>query len=285
MTMLEAGTVIKLDVVRDAQFGYFLSDGVDDVLLHHTEVPDDFDPDEEQTVFLYQDNEGRLTATLTIPAVRIGHYDWVEVVEVKRNLGVFVHIGLQKDILVSLDDLPEFFELWPIIGDRLYCSLKTDKNGRLFGKLGTEDVMKELAIPAERNAFNQNVSGSIYRLLLVGSFMITDKGYLGFIHESERNEEPRLGQYVEGRIVDVKEDGSVNVSLFPRSHEVIDQDAETVYTYLMNRGGSMPYWDKSGPEEIRSRFNLSKAAFKRALGKLMKEGKVEQVDGWTKKKE
>lgn len=282
---MEAGTVVTLRVVREAPFGYFLTDGDEDVLLHHTEVPDFIELDMDLEVFLYQDHDGRLSATLKIPTVQVGKYDWVEVVEVKKNLGVFVNIGLKKDILVSMDDLPELYHLWPRVGDKLYCSLKTDNKDRLFGKIGTEEVMRELAIPADRSKFNQNIAGTVYRLLLAGSFLITEEGYMGFIHESQREQEPRLGQRIEGRIIDIKEDGSVNVSMLSRSYEQIDTDAEQIYNYLMSRGGSMPYWDKSLPDEIKSRFNLSKASFKRALGKLMKEEKIIQKDGWTYKKE
>ncbi|MBS4193824.1 CvfB family protein [Lederbergia citri] len=278
---MKVGTVVKLRVAREVPFGFFLTDGEEDVLLHHSEVTEPITVEQEVQVFLYQDHEGRLSATLTIPTVQIGQYDWVEVVEVKKNLGVFVNIGLKKDILVSMDDLPAIFSLWPTIGDKLYCSLKVDNKNRLYGKLGTEEVMRAIAIPAEPQVFNKNIKGTVYRLLLAGSFIMTEEGYMGFIHESERKEEPRLGQEVEGRIIDVKEDGMINVSLLPRTHEQLDDDANEIFEYLQGRGGSMPYWDKSLPEDIKRRFNMSKGAFKRALGKLMKENKVRQEEGWT----
>lgn len=285
MTSLEAGTVVTLDVEREAPFGYFLTNGEEDVLLHNSEVPEEFDPEKSQEVFLFQDHQGRLAATLTIPTVQIGTYDWVEVVEVKESLGVFVSIGISKDILVSKDDLPALHSLWPTIGDRLYCSLKVDKNGRLFGKLATENIMREVAEKATRKDFNRNITGWAYRLLKIGTFLLTEENFIGFIHESERKQEPRLGQKVEGRIIDVKEDGTINVSLLGRVHETLDEDAEKIYSYLQGRGGKMPYWDKSEPEDISARFEMSKAAFKRALGRLMKAGKVRQEEGWTYIKE
>ncbi|MEK3887135.1 CvfB family protein [Bacillus sp. FSL K6-3431] len=282
---MEAGTIVTLRVVREAPFGYFLSDGEEDVLLHQTDVVGEIFIDQDIEVFLYQDHEGRLCASEVIPNVQLGKYDWVEVVEVKKNLGAFVDIGLKKDILVSMDDLPELHHLWPSIGDKLYCSLKLDNKDRLFGKIGTEDVMRDLSIPADRSLFNKNIKGTVYRLLLAGSFIITEEGHMGFIHESQREEEPRLGQLIEGRVVDVKEDGTINVSLLPRSYEQMDVDAEKIYKYIIERGGSMPYSDKSLPEEIKTRFDMSKGAFKRALGKLMKEEKINQNDGWTNIKE
>ena len=123
----------------------------------------------------------------------------------------------------------------------------------------------------------------IYRTAKAGSWIFTIEGYKGFIHESQRRQEPRIGEKVEGRIIDVKEDGTINVSLLPRKHEAIDVDAEKIYEYLLSRGGSMPYGDKSLPEDIDSVFGMSKGAFKRALGKLMKEGKVYQGNGLIRK--
>ncbi|HHY21769.1 MAG TPA: S1 RNA-binding domain-containing protein [Bacilli bacterium] len=281
MSNLQAGTVVTLEVVREAAFGYFLSNGEEDVLLHKNEIDDSFDPEERQSVFIYQDHQGRLAATKTIPAVQIGTYDWVEVVGVQPRLGVFVDIGIQKDMLLSKDDLPELMSLWPQKGDKLYCTLKLDKKGRLFAHLATEEVIREIAVKATREDFNKDVTGRVYRLLMVGTLILTEEGYIGFIHESQRQEEPRLGEQVSGRIIDVKEDGSVNVSLFGRKHEVQEDDAAAIYTYMEGRGGAMPFSDKSSPDDIKRTFNLSKAAFKRALGKLMKEQRVYQEDGWT----
>ncbi|MBM7644170.1 putative RNA-binding protein (virulence factor B family) [Scopulibacillus daqui] len=281
MSRLQAGTIHTLKVARQAPFGYFLSNGQEDVLLHNNELKEGFDASEPQTVFLYQDHQGRLSATMTIPTVQIGSYDWVEVAGAKRQLGVFVSIGINKDILISKDDLPLIETLWPAKGDKLYCTLKNDKKGRLFAVPATENVMREIAHPAAEDDFNKNIHGYVYRLIKEGSFMMTEEGFLGFIHKSQRQEEPRLGQKVEGRIIEVKEDGSVNVSLLGRSHESIDDDAERIYRFLEGRGGAMPYSDKSLPEDIKERFGISKAAFKRALGRLMREGKVYQKEGWT----
>lgn len=281
MKKLQAGTVCTLKVERETEFGYFLSNGIEDVLLHKSDVNMEISLEDEVTVFLYQDHQGRLAATMTIPDISFDKYCWVKVVDVHPKLGVFVDIGISKDLLVSKDDLPPITDIWPDVGDLLYCTLKLDKAGRLFGKIATTDILQSIAIKADRNMFNRNIQGRIYRLLKVGSFLITNEGYLGFIHESQRRREPRLGQLVEGRVIDVKEDGTINVSLLPRRYESIGDDAEAIYSYMEGRGGAMPYWDKSDAEDIKMRFNMSKSAFKRALGKLMKEGKVYQEEGWT----
>lgn len=282
MEKIEAGKVVELEVERQADFGYFLTDGSEDVLLHNNEIEEEIEIGDLVHVFLYHDKQGRITATTKIPEIRVGTYGWAEVVNVKSDLGVFVNIGVPKDILVSVDDLPALKHLWPAVGDKLYVSLKTDKYDRLFGRLATEDIIQDIAVQAPAKGMrNSAVKGHVYRLLKVGSFMITTEGYRCFIHESERKQEPRLGEYVEGRVIDIKEDGSLNISLMPFRQERMSDDSQVIYNYLLNRGGAMPYSDKTPPEDIQFHFGLSKGAFKRALGKLMKDGKVYQEEGWT----
>ena len=285
MNHLKPGTVETLTVAREVDFGYFLTNGKEDVLLHKSEVNGELQLDEDVRVFLYQDKQGRLAATMNIPDVQVGTYGWCEVVEVKDDLGVFVNIGLSKDILIHKDDLPKLQEVWPDVGGRLFITLKTDKHGRLLGKLATENIMADYFQKADRSIFNKDIKGYVYRTLYSGTFIITEEGYRGFIHESQRVKEPRLGDKVTGRVIDVKEDGSINVSLLKRVHEKLTDDAEMIFSYLQERGGSMPYTDKSAPEDIEKRFLISKGAFKRALGRLMKEGKIYQEEGWTYIKE
>lgn len=276
------GTKMTLTVSHDAPFGYFLTDGEQEILLHHNDMTcEELTENEEIEVFLYQDRQGRLAATMELPTITIHTFGWAEVEEVKQGAGVFVNIGIDKGMLLSKDDLPPLERVWPQVGDEVYCSLEIGKNGRLFVKLAKEADFDEIANRADAAMFNKNIIGRIYRTLYAGSFIFTDDGYLGFIHESERKEEPRIGEKVTGRVIDIKEDGTINVSLLPRKHEAMGEDAEKVLAYMGTRNGAMPYWDKSQPEDIEARFGMSKGAFKRALGMLMKAGKVYQEDGWT----
>jgi uncharacterized protein len=281
MKQLIPGEIRTLTVKREVPFGWFLASGQEEVLLHQTEVDRPLAIGEEVHVFLYHDHQGRLSATMKSPKITKDTYHWVEVVDVVPKLGVFVDIGISKDVLVSSDDLPPLLSLWPQRGDQLYCSLKTDRKGRLLANLADEETIRQLATKASESVFNQNVRGRIYRVIKAGASMISDVGYIGFIHESQRRREPRLGEVVEGRVIAVKEDGTMNVSLLPRKHESIDEDAGMIYRYLESRGGAMPYHDKSNAEDIQARFQMSKAAFKRALGRLMKEDRIYQENGWT----
>ncbi|MFE7063445.1 S1 RNA-binding domain-containing protein [Sutcliffiella sp. NPDC057660] len=281
---LETGTILELTVDRETPLGYMLTDGEETILLHKNEATRELQQDEAVEVFLYSDQKSRITATMTIPKGLNGH-EWVEVVEVLQGLGVFINIGIAKDALIPEDDLPVFEDVWPEVGDLLLCRVKTDRRGKLIGKLASQDVMLDRSINAPTDIVNQNVQGTIYRLLKVGSYMITNEGYVGFIHHSERKEEPRLGGIVEGRVIGVKDDGTINVSLLPRKQDAMDDDSKAIMDYLELRGGAMPYSDKSAPEDIKERFLISKAAFKRAMGKLLKEGLITQKEGWTYKKD
>ncbi|MEH7113047.1 S1-like domain-containing RNA-binding protein [Neobacillus niacini] len=275
------GQTVTLTVARTTDFGYFLSDGNEDVLLHINEADREYELDEKVDVFLYVDSEGRTSASTTIPEIAIGKYAWLKVVDSNPNVGVFLDIGLKKDLLLGIDDLPVHKSVWPKEGDLVYVTLRVNNNYLLYAKLATDPIIESISTKATRADFNKNIQGHIYRTAKVGSWIYTIEGYKGFIHESQRQKEPRLGQKVEGRIIDVKEDGTVNVSLLARKQESQDSDSERILEYLNSRNGAMPFNDKSMPEEIQERFQLSKGAFKRALGKLMKEGRVYQEGSWT----
>jgi hypothetical protein len=170
------------------------------------------------------------------------------------QLGVFVDIGIGRDILLHKGDLPPLREVWPQKGDKLYCTLKNDRFGNLLARLATEEEMKPLFRQAGRSIFNQTVKGIVYRTIKAGSFIITEEKYRAFLHESQRFAEPRLGEAIEGRVIGVKDDGTINISMLKRVYESISDHAETVYRYLVERGGVMPYTDKSAPEDIKKRF-------------------------------
>jgi predicted RNA-binding protein (virulence factor B family) len=275
------GQSIQLEVARQSDFGYFLTDGTEDVLLHKNETDLELNVEDKVEVFLYTDSQGRMAATTTIPKITVGVYDWAVVSDVKADLGVFLNIGIQKDMLLGIDDLPKHRSVWPVPGDMLYITLRVNNTNRIWVKLATDPIIEDIAVSATRSDFNKKVHGFIYRTAKVGSWIYTAEGYKGFIHESQRPVEPRLGERVDGRVIDVKEDGTINVSLLPRKEEALGEDAEKILEVLNIRNGAMPYWDKSLPEDIQNRFDMSKAAFKRALGRLMKDGKVYQEEGWT----
>lgn len=234
--------------------------------------------------FGYVNQKQELSFTTEIPKSRQGHYAFATVIETRRDLGAFVDIGLpDKDIAVSLDELPTMRELWPKKGDRLMVALRVDQKDRIWGTLADEKIFRSLSRLGTQDLMNKDVTGTVYRLKLAGTYILTDEYHIGFVHPSERYLEPRLGEVVKGRVIGLRPDGVLNLSLKPRAHEVINDDAEMLLVYLERTPDKqMPYTDKSDPEAIKQMFGISKGQFKRAMGHLLKEKRVVQEDGVTK---
>ncbi len=233
--------------------------------------------------FAYENRFGNNKLATDIPDVSLDRYGFATVVEVKREYGVFVDIGLpDKDLLVSLDELPSEHSLWPKSGDQLLVRLEVDEEGQMWGVLAEDERFEERGQKAPRQAHNADIEAVVYNPKIVGTYILTTDSYLGFIHPSEREREPRLGEVVKGRIIDVKEDGTVNVSLYPRAHEMIESDARTIYEVLKRSPDQkMTYTNKSNPDDIRDFFGMSKGQFKRAIGRLMKYDLVKQDEEYT----
>ncbi|HEA6035905.1 TPA: RNA-binding virulence regulatory protein CvfB, partial [Staphylococcus aureus] len=109
-----------------------------------------------------------------------------------------------------------------------------------------------------------------YRVLRIGSFLLSESGYKIFVHESERKAEPRLGESVQVRIIGHNDKGELNGSFLPLAHERLDDDGQVIFDLLVEYDGELPFWDKSSPEAIKEVFNMSKGSFKRAIGHLYK---------------
>ncbi|AXJ12462.1 RNA-binding virulence regulatory protein CvfB [Streptococcus pluranimalium] len=229
--------------------------------------------------FVYTDMRQKLRLTTKDIASTRTTYGWGTVTDVRRDLGVFVDTGIpEKEIVVSLDVLPEMKELWPKKGDRLYIKLDVDRKDRIWGLPAEAEVFQKMAGPAYDNMQNQTWPAIVYRLKLSGTFVyLPENNMLGFIHPSERYAEPRLGQVLDARVIGFREvDRTLNLSLKPRSFEMLENDAQMILTYLESNGGFMTLNDKSSPEDIKATFGISKGQFKKALGGLMKAKKIKQ---------
>lgn len=234
--------------------------------------------------FAYIGQDKSLKMTQDIPRIQVGDYALSKVIDVRRDLGVFVDIGLpDKEIVVSLDELPTEKSLWPKKGDQLMVTIRVDEKDRMWGQLASEEFFEDIAKKAPEDLVNKDIKGIAYRLKIVGTYVLTDGQHLGFIHPSQRDIEPRLGEEISGRVIGIGQEGTVNISLRPRAHEAIPDDAAMLLAILeRSKNGSFPYTDKSSPEEIKTYFGISKGQFKRALGNLLKQRKVVQVDGETR---
>jgi predicted RNA-binding protein (virulence factor B family) len=285
----EAGTVVKLKVAREVSpFGYFLTaDGTRDVLLHYTEIVGEIVLEQEISVFLYYDTEDRLAATMKQPLIKLGEVALLEVADMHPRFGYFLDMGLGRQLLLPFRELPDLKELRPQIGDRVYALLAHDKQGRLIAKLAGEKELEKLCFAAPESWKNKWVDAIVYKPLQMGTFVVCDGGVVGFgvigmIHANDRTRLLRVGERVNIRIAFVREDGRVNAAMKPRKEIGMSEDADKLLAVLKERpNGSMPYSDETAADIILSRFQMSKSAFKRAMGKLLKDGLVRQEGSWT----
>ncbi len=288
-----AGQTLKLRVAREVSpFGFFLSLGDEEdteVLLHYSET-NGHKPKEGQEleVFLFHDTDDRLSATMKKPLIQLGELKRLAVADIHPRLGCFLEIGLGRQLLLPLSELPELVDLRPLPGDEVYVTLSHDKSGRLLGKLAREDDLAGHVFPVPSTWRNEWKEGWVSRTLQMGSFVVLDGDVIGFgaygmIPASERPEPLRLGQRVRARVTFVREDGRANLSMGQLKQVGRLEDADRILAFIKERPGqAMPYSDETPPEIIKNKFGISKGAFKRAVGKLMREGLVRQEGNWTK---
>lgn len=284
---IELGTVTTALVID--QNDKFYSVQKEGITYQLAKTEADYQIGDSVSGFIYENMKHVKMMTTNLPQVRQGRYGWSTVTDVRRDLGVFVDIGLpDKEIVISLDDLPSEKHLWPKKDDRLYIRLEVDKKERIWGKLADDQVFQQITnklSPNSKSWNSQEVKGVVYHAKIVGTYVITDDYFLAFIHESERLDEPRLGQPVEGRVIGIGQNGNLNISLKPLAHTVISEDAQMILALLERQPNHyLPYHDKSNPDDIRAYFGISKAQFKRAVGNLLKNRQIEQVDGGIKLK-
>lgn len=285
---LQAGTVVKLQVAREVSpYGFFLTDGSRDILLHYTEKEGNIEPGQMEEVFLYYDTEDRLAATMKKPLLRLGEVALLEVADAHPRFGLFLDMGIGRQLLLPYRELPELKELRPQVGDRVFVTMAHDRQGRLMAKLAGEKELSPLAVRAPESWKNEWMTARVYKPLQMGTFVIVEGGVLGFgviglIHSKERTRLLRVGESVEVRVIHVREDGRVNLSMRLPKEQSRTEDADVILAYLQERpNGAMPYSDQTPADIISSKFSMSKAAFKRALGKLMKDGLIVQQENWT----
>lgn len=228
--------------------------------------------------FIYDNKHQHPMMTQFWPVSGPDEYGWATVTEVRRDLGVFVDVGLKdKDMVVSLDDLPDDKRLWPRRDDRLLVRLFTDQKNRIWAKPADEKIFDQLSQSYPNDLKNYNLNVTVYASREIGAFVISSDYYLGFIHSSQSYRPLRLGEKVRARVIGNSKYGRLNLSVLPRSYEEIDDDAQMLLVSLKRTAdGSLPFSDKSSPEEIKQHFGISKAAFKRALGHLIKEQLIVQ---------
>lgn len=275
-------TVARLQVARVNEMGAFLDaqtgNTSDDILLHKTQQTHPVAVGDFVDVFLYLDPKRRLTASMRVPKMKEGQIARLRVINVSRD-GAFLDVGAERGIFMPYAGMRGR----PQVGEVVWAKLYTDKSGRLAVTMEVEDEMRRASKPATNVKVGQMVTGAIYNYTDAGAFMFSNERYIVFIANKEMkdNERPRVGQVVTARVTFVRPDGRLNASLREAKEKALVTDSQRILSLLESRKGRMPYSDGTSPEVIRDKFQISKAAFKRALGHLLKEGRIREQDGWT----
>lgn len=277
----KAGDVVTLKVARVSEMGAFLDVGTgntsDDILLHKMQQTAEVKVGDAVKVYLYLDPNKRLTASMKLPKMREGQLGYVKVLSVTRD-GGFVDIGAERGVFLPYSQMRGHVSPNQLVWVKLY----RDKSGRPAVTMRVEDDMVKASKPAEGVKVGDSVTGTIYNILPEGFFLFTNQRFLAFIHRSEvPGGRLDFGQEITCRVTYIREDGRLNCSMRLQKENALVADAEEIYDFLVKRGGRMPYCDGTPLEIIKQKFGISKAAFKRALGHLMKQGKIRQEDGWT----
>jgi predicted RNA-binding protein (virulence factor B family) len=267
--MIRLGEIQELTVLRKTDFGVFLGEEPGDenaVLLPGKQVPEGTETGDRIRVFIYRDSRDRLIATTAEPKIHLGETAVLEVRQVTK-IGAFLDMGLEKDLL-----LPYREQVYPVKeGDSCLVALYIDRSGRLAA---TMRVYRYLSADSPYQK-DDRVTGRVYEISdAFGVYVAVDDRYCGLIRKSEVYRDFRPGEQVECRVLNVREDGKLDLTCRDKAYLQINQDAELVLRVIDEYAGALPFGENVRPEVIRREFGLSKAAFKRAVGHLLKQGKI-----------
>lgn len=264
------GRVMRLYATKQTKNGVYLSSYEYPelkVLLPNNQVPKDLERGDILSVFLYKDSEDRLIATTTVPCITLGGTARLTVTDV-TGIGAFLDWGLAKDLFLPFKEQTHRVKK----GEEVLAALYIDKSNRLCATMHIYDYL------ATNGDFvvNDHVKGMVYEIVdSFGVFVAVDDKYSALIPHNEMNREIQVGETVSARIKEIREDGKLTLSLQEKLPVQMGMDAEIILERLKTAGGSLPFHDKTSPEIIKREFKMSKNAFKRALGRLLKEKKIE----------
>jgi len=278
---LKIGEYNILTVNRKSDLGYMLTNGVDeDVLLHFSQAKEELEIGEDVNVFLLLDSKRRIIATLEKPNIIIGSPGFVKVTNKVFGLGVFINNNVLKDPLISEDDLPSDISMWPNIGDTVLCKLKLTPT-QLIAKLVSAEEAKGLFKPKRKLKKFEKVNAIVLKSGSEGVNLITLEGHSIFVYYKHKRRDYRIGEDVIVTINNIGLDDNYNGTLLGAKVPLMKDDGTIILKYLEEHNGIMNFTTSSSVDEIEDTFNMSKSAFKRALGGLYKKRLIEFKDDKT----
>ena len=268
--MIRLGEKQELEVIKKVDFGVYLAEksGSDEkVLLPGKQVPEGCDIGSRLEVFIYKDSDDRLIATTKTPKIMLGDVRMLKVKETSK-IGAFMDWGLEKDVLLPFKEQTRKVRA----GEEVLCAMYIDKSSRLCVTMNVYNYLLDKS-PYSKD---DKVIGTVYELSdNFGAFVAVDDIYSGLIPKKELYGNIEIGSSVNARVVSVRADGRLNLSVREKAYLQMDADAEKLLDMLEKGGGKIPFNDKAAPELIRDKTGMSKNEFKRAVGRLLKEGKIE----------
>lgn len=256
-----------LTIEKQVDFGVYLGTEEDHVLLPKKQVPKGAGPGDPVEVFLYKDSRDRLIATTNEPKLTLGELAILEVIDTGKN-GAFLDWGLEKDLFLPFREQTGSVKK----GDHVLVSLYIDKSSRLCA---TMKVYEKLSCDSPYQK-DDMVEGIVYELSdRFGVFVAVDGKYSALIPKREVYHSYRVGEKIRARVSAVKDNGKLDLSVREKAFIQMDVDAAKLMDYMEKHGGRIPFTDKAAPEMIRKEFEMSKNEFKRAVGRLLKEKKIE----------
>ena len=287
--MIKLGERQKLVVVKKVEFGVYLSpakteetaltksgEPMEKVLLPAKQVPSDCKIGDELEVFIYRDSQDRMIATTRVPALQMGEVAELKVAQVGK-IGAFLDWGLEKDLLLPFKQQTKRVKQ----GDSVLVSLYIDKSQRLCATMNVYENLRSGSTYQK----DDKVTGRVYEISdNFGAFVAVDNVYSALIPKKEMYGEIAVGDDITARVVKVHEDGRLVLSVREKAYLQIEKDAEAVLDLLESYAGSLPFNDKAAPEVIKYETGMSKNEFKRAVGNLLKAGKIEITDKVIRRK-
>ena len=268
-------TVAELKVARVNDIGAFLDAGTgntsDDILLHKAQQTADVSIGDVVKVFLYLDPKRRLTASMRVPRMREGQIARLKVINVTAD-GAFVDAGAERGIFMPFAEMRGR----PRVGEVVWAKLYSDKSGRLAVSMNVSDEIRRASKPADGVKIGDMLTGAIFNIIEKGAFVFSNERHIIFIPQKEIPRALRVGEVVDVRITYLRGDGRLNGSLREIKETALDGDAERIFELMQSNDGLLPLTDKSPPEKIFAALKLSKAAFKRAVGHLFRERRIEK---------
>ena len=276
--MIRLGEKQTLKVVKKQDFGVYLSESDtpdEKVLLPRKQVPEGTDIGSEIEVFIYRDSDDRLIATTNEPKIMLGDVRRLTVKEVGK-IGAFMDWGLEKDVLLPFREQTRKVKK----GEDVLCALYIDKSSRLAVTMNVYNYLRNDSPYGK----DDRVQGTVYELSdNFGAFVAVDDIYSALIAKKELYGDIKIGDTVSARVISVKDDGRLDLGLREKAYLQMDTDADRLMTMLSENGGKIPFTDKASPDLIREKTGMSKNEFKRAVGRLLKNGKIEIKEDSTSK--